>query len=141
MRYANLYSNIIVYQKYIGTFIKVGCATHSLCASSGPNAEGVPTNNQKGFGSGPCRHRGGLDKARHIVQTALLVRVQCYNYVYTAVKGPSIRPIVLSGSYRRRRMRLTISELAFDLLSLNSEFLIRVGYRPDKWLDILMRSG
>ena len=36
-------------------------------------AEGVPTNNQRGRRSGPCRLWGGLDKARHIVPTALLV--------------------------------------------------------------------
>ena len=51
MRYTNIYSNII-YQKYLGTSIKVGCATRSLYASSGPKAEGVPTNNQRGRGSG-----------------------------------------------------------------------------------------
>ena len=66
----NICSNIIVYEKYIGTSIKVGCATRSLYASSGPNAEGVPTNNQLGMRSGPCRLGGGLDKARHIVPTA-----------------------------------------------------------------------
>ena len=54
--------------------MKVGCATHILYASSDPKAEGVPTNNQRGLGAGPCRLRGGLDKARHIVPTALLVR-------------------------------------------------------------------
>ena len=48
----------------------------SLYASSGPKAEGVPTNNQRERGSGPCRLGGGWDKARHIVPTALLVRVQ-----------------------------------------------------------------
>ena len=36
---------------------------------------GVPTNNHRGWESGPCRLRPGLDKVRHIVQTALLVRV------------------------------------------------------------------
>ena len=41
MWYTNIYSNIIAYQKYIGTSIKVVCATHSLYASSGPHAEGV----------------------------------------------------------------------------------------------------
>ena len=41
----------IVYQKYIGTSIKVGCATRSLYGSSGPKTEGVPINNQKGRGS------------------------------------------------------------------------------------------
>ena len=46
----NIYSNIIVDQKYIGTSIKVGCATFSQYASSGPKAEGVPTNNQWGRG-------------------------------------------------------------------------------------------
>ena len=56
MRYTNMYSNIRVYQKYLVTPIKVGCAsTRSLYASSGPKTEGVPTNNQRGRGSGPCR--------------------------------------------------------------------------------------
>ena len=109
-----MYSNIKVYQKYLATSIKVGCATRSLYASSGPKAEGVPTNNQRGRGSGPCRLWGGLDKARHIVPTALLVRVQRFrNDLYKAVKGPSTRPIVLSmiaGSYWRRRRRFTIFE-------------------------------
>ena len=65
-----LYSNTIVYQKCIGTSIKVGCVVRSLNTSSGSKAEGTPTNNQRGRGSGPCRLRGGLYKARHIVQTA-----------------------------------------------------------------------
>ena len=39
-------------------------------------AEGVPTNNQSGRRSGPCSIWGGLDKVRHIVHTALLVRVR-----------------------------------------------------------------
>ena len=73
MRHTNIYSNIIEYQKYIGTSIKVGWATRSLYAISGPKAEGAPTNNQRGRGSGPCRLWGDLDKARHIVPTALLV--------------------------------------------------------------------
>ena len=72
-------------------------------------AEGVPTNNQRGQRSGPC-----LDKARHIVPTALLVRVQRFrNGSYKVVEGPSTRLIVLSmitGSYCRRRRRLTIFE-------------------------------
>ena len=54
MWYTDIYSNIKVY-KNIGTSIKVGCTTRSLYASSGPKAEGVPTNNQGGRGSGPCR--------------------------------------------------------------------------------------
>ena len=103
-----------IYQKHLVTSIKVGCATRSLYASSGPKAEGVPTNNQRGRESGPCRLWGGLDKARHIVPTALLVRVQRFrNDLYKAVKGPSTRPIVLSmiaGSYWRRRRRFTILE-------------------------------
>ena len=114
MWYTSIYSDIIVYQKYIGASIKVGCAMHSLYASSGPKAEGVSTNNQRGRGSGPCRLWGGLDKARHIVPTALLVRVQrLRNDLHKTVKGPSKRPIVLSmiaGSYWRRRSRYTIFE-------------------------------
>ena len=92
-------------------------------------AEGVPTNNQRGQRSGPCRLLRGLDKARHIVPTALLVRVQCFRKgSYKAVEGPSTRPIVLSmitGSYCRRRRRWTIFEpdeikfgLSLTLLSL-----------------------
>ena len=54
-----MYSNIKVYQKYLVTSIQVGRATSGLYASSGPKAEGVPTNNQS-----------------HIVPIALLVRVQ-----------------------------------------------------------------
>ena len=50
MWYTNMYSNIIVYQKYLGTSIKVGSVTRS-----GPKAEGLPTNNQRGRRSGPCR--------------------------------------------------------------------------------------
>ena len=42
-----MYSNIKVYQKYLVTSIKEGCATRNLYASSGPKAEGVPTNNQR----------------------------------------------------------------------------------------------
>ena len=88
MRYTNIYSNIIVDQKYIGTSIEVGCATHSLYASSGQKAEKVPTNNQRERRSGPCRLRGGLDSARHIVPTAFLVGVQrLRNDLCKAYKG------------------------------------------------------
>ena len=44
-----MYSNKKVYQKYLVTSIEVGCATRSLYASSGPKAEGVPTNTQKNY--------------------------------------------------------------------------------------------
>ena len=40
MWYTNIYNNIKVNQKYLVTSIKVGCATRSLYASSGPKAEG-----------------------------------------------------------------------------------------------------
>ena len=114
MWYTNIYSNIIKCQKYIGTFIKVGCATHSLYTSSGSKAEGVTAYIQRGRGSEPCRLWEGLDKARLIVSIALLVRVQrLRNNLYKAVKRPSISPIVLpiiSGSYWRRRRRFTIFE-------------------------------
>ena len=80
--YTNIYSNIIVYQKYKGTAIKVGCATRSLYTSSGPAAEGVPTNNQGRWGSGPFRLCGGLDKARHIVPTTLLVSIIQFQRVF-----------------------------------------------------------
>ena len=81
----------------------------SLYASSGPKDEGVPTNNHRDGDQDPVAY-----KARHIVPTALLVRVQCLrNNLYRAVEGPNTRPIVLSmiaGSYFRRRKRLTILE-------------------------------
>ena len=41
MCYTDIYSNIIVYQKYIETSIKLGYVTRSLYASSGPKAEGI----------------------------------------------------------------------------------------------------
>ena len=79
------------------TSIEVGCATRNLYASLGPKADGVPTNNRRRRGSGLCRFWGGLDKARYIVPTALLVRVQCFrNDLYKAVKGQSTRHTVLS---------------------------------------------
>ena len=77
-------------------------------------AEGVPTNNQRGLISGPCRPCEGLDKACHIVPNALLVRVQCFRKgLHKAVEGQSTRHIVLlmsKGSYCRRRRRLIIFE-------------------------------
>ena len=55
-----------------------------------------------------------LDRARHIVPTALLIRVQCFRKgLYKTVEGPSTRPIVLlmtNGSSCRRRSRLTFFE-------------------------------
>ena len=50
-----MYSNIKVDQKYLVTSITVGYATRNFYVSSGQTAEGVPTNNQRGRGSGPCR--------------------------------------------------------------------------------------
>ena len=55
MGYTDIYRVIQKYIKNTGTSIKVGCTTRSLYASSGSKAEGVPTNNQRGRGSGPCR--------------------------------------------------------------------------------------
>ena len=48
------------------------CSTH-LEANAGLMAERVPTNNQRGRRSGPCRLWGGLDKARHIVPAACTI--------------------------------------------------------------------
>ena len=104
----NMYRNIKKYQKYLVTSIKVVCATRSLYASSGPKAEGVPIKNQRWRGSGPCCLWGGLERARHKVPTALLVRLQRFrNDLYKAVKGPRTSSIVLSmiaGSYWVRQM-------------------------------------
>ena len=68
-----------------------------LNANSGLMAEGIPTNNQRGQRSGPCRLWGGLDKARHIVCITLLVREQCFR------KGLSLNCI-----YSRRFNIVTI---------------------------------
>ena len=134
------YSNIIVYQKYIGTSIKVGCATRSLYASSGPRAEGVPTNNQRGRVSGPCRLWGCVDKACHIVPNFLIVRVQrLRNDLYKAVKGPSTRPIVLSmiaeSYWRRRCVSLFSSPTRWNSLLLWPSSVCRQDHhrRPGEW--------
>ena len=56
----------------------------SLRASAGLKAEGVATNNQRSGDQDP----GCVDMARHIVPTALLVRVKrIRNDLYKAVKG------------------------------------------------------
>ena len=83
-----MYSNIKVYQKYLVTSIKVGCATRNLYASSGPKTEGVPTNNQRGRGSGPCRLWGGCE-----TDFVVYIRRFIYKFLnvcpfdYTAVAG------------------------------------------------------
>ena len=41
---------------------RVGYATRSLYASSGPRVEGVPDNNQRGREQGPCLFLGVLNK-------------------------------------------------------------------------------
>ena len=69
---------------------RVGYATRSIYANSGSRVEEVPTYNQRWQGSEPCFFWGGLDKSRHIVLTALLVRVQRSGKdLYNAVEGPS----------------------------------------------------
>ena len=149
MWYTNKYSNIIVYQTYIGTSMKVGCATHSLYASTGPKAEAVPTNKRRGRKSGLCRLWGGLDNARHIVPTALLVRVQrLRNDLHKTVKVPSTSPIVLSmitGSNWRRRRRFTIFEpdkmksvspLTLLCLKKRSSYECVIPFDTHYWNDI-----
>ena len=140
-----MYSNIKVYQKYLVTSIKVGCATRSLHASSGPKAERVPTNNQRVWGPGPCRLCGGLDKARSIVPTALLVRVQRFmDDLYKDVKGPSTRPldeVILTKSqafYYFRARRDEIS-LAFDHPKFVDKITVEDRVSHSLWCIILKR--
>ena len=137
MWYTNIYSNIKVYRN-IGTSIKVGCATRSLYASSGPKAEGVLTNNQRGSGSGPCRLWGGLDKARHIVPTALLVRVQrLKNELYKAAKRAKYKTysplddhwVILSTSNAFNYFRARRDEIRFAFDPLWFVDKITVEYR------------
>ena len=145
-----MYSNIKVYQTYLVTSIKVGCATRSLYASSGPKAERVPTNNQRGWGSGPCRLWGDLDKARHIVPTALLVRVQRFrNDLYKAVKGPSTRPIVplddrwviltTSKAFHYFRARRDEIRFAFDPTKFVNKITVEDRVSDSLWNIILKR--
>ena len=114
------------------------CSAH-LEASSGPKAEGVPTSNKKGGGSGHCLLWGGLDKARNIVPTALLVRVQCFKKdLSKAVDGPSIRPIILlmiTGSYFRRRKTPTAHNTSKQCISsLTSSYRIET---KSNWLKFI----
>ena len=76
-----------------------------LEASTGPTTKGVPNNNQRGRGSGPCLLWGGLDKSRHIVPIAWLVRVQCFRkdlYMYKVVEGQSTRSVHVQGCRRAK---------------------------------------
>ena len=52
----NIQTSVVIktYQKYIATIARVGYATRSLYAGSGPIAEGVLTNKQRGRELGPC---------------------------------------------------------------------------------------
>ena len=108
-------------------------------------AEEVPTNNQRGQRSGPCRLWGGLDKARNIVPTALLVRVQCFRKgSYKAVEGPNTRPIVLSmitGSYCRRRRRLIIFEPDEKKIGYAPEFFFNRGQKWWRKLNGIVTSS
>ena len=55
-----------------------------------------PAYNQRGQSSGCCRLCRGLDKALHVDQTALLVRVQCSRKsMYMVVEGTSVQDICL----------------------------------------------
>ena len=67
-----------------------------------------PTNNKRGRGSGPCLLWGGLDKSRHIVPTALLVRVQCFRKCLSSTRSIILSMIIWS--YFRCRRCLTIFE-------------------------------
>ena len=72
-------------------------------------------------------------QVRHIVLTALLVGVQCLmNDLYKALEGPSTRSIVLSiitGSYLRRRRRVTILESDETKFASHLTLLCRLGHR------------
>ena len=80
-----------VHQKYIDVRQSRLCSAR-LEASSGPRSRLTIKKNQRGRRSGLCLFLGGLDKSRHIVPTALIVRVQCFKKdLYKAVEGPSTR--------------------------------------------------
>ena len=141
-----MYSNIKVYQKYLVTSIKEGCATRSLYASSGPKAEGVPTNNQRRRGSGPCRLWGGLDKPRHIVPTALFVRVQrfkngCKRAEHKTYSPLDDRLVILTTSkafhyFRARRYEI---RFAFDPPKFVNKITVEDRVSDSLWNIILKR--
>ena len=89
-----------------------------------------------------------LDKARHTVPTALLVRVQrLRNDLYKVVKGPSTIPIVLSmipGSYWRRQRCFTIFEyemkFASPLTSLIEDKIILEDWVSDSLRFIFLKD-
>ena len=73
------------------------CKSRMCCAQSvrelaeGPRAVGIPTNNQRGLYSVPCRLCGGLANARHVVPTILKEQS-----LYIAVEESSARLIAFS---------------------------------------------
>ena len=91
---------------------RVDYPTHSLYVSSRPRAEDVPTNIQRGRGSGLWIRLESLGKSRHIVPNVLLVVGQrSRKDQYKTVEGTSARLILLSviiRLYFRRRRRFTI---------------------------------
>ena len=85
-----------VHQKYIKRSTRLGLCSSCMKANSCPRSRGVPTKNQRRRGSGPCLLWWDLDKSRHIVPTALLVRVQCFRkdlYTSFRAKHKSYRPL------------------------------------------------
>ena len=102
----------------------------------------VPTNNDRGRGSGPCLPWGGLDKALRIVPTTLFLRVQrLKNGIHSTsvVKEPSTRPMILlmiTRSYCRRRRRLAIFEqdkMKFAVPLTLLGFRLDHHRRSDEW--------
>ena len=92
MWYPNIYSKIHLYQKYLETSIQVGCVTHSLYASSDPKDEGVPTNNHRGRGSGPCSLQGqSYSPNRLVSQSAMLKEYSVQSYI--RAKHKTYRPL------------------------------------------------
>ena len=106
MQQTNIYGYQNIISKHIATSSRVRYATCSPYANLEQRDEGVPPNNKK--------ERGGLHTSRHIVPTALLVRLlRSRKDLYKAMQVPSTRSIVLSmitRSYILRRRRVTIFE-------------------------------
>ena len=53
-QYTEIWGNENIISKYLMTSARVGSALPELYASSSPRAEGVPTDTQRAWGSGPC---------------------------------------------------------------------------------------
>ena len=137
---------------YIMTSKKDRLHSANLEASSSQMAEGVPNNNQRGRRSGPCCFWGGLDKTRHIVSTAWLVRVQLMRqessvHGFIRAKHKTYSPLgdhwvimALSKAFNYFRTRRDKIDCAFDSLRFLSKITVKDWMRDSFWPIFLKQN-